>query len=263
MDSARDKIANTELSPEEVYDLGRRSAEGDLSARETLILAHLPLVKKMANKFKGRGVDYDDLYQEGCYGLIEAVIRYDYTRGTPLGAYAYYWINKRIRKALLTQSKNIPMTIGEKDYYTMCRVFRAYHDIYAEKGHIPTYADLADASGVSEGKVKKLFSAAKLFSSLDDETVQSNSPMASAEDVYFQDEDPLSLFPVQLTNREKTVLQLYLGLLPGSASMSFQEVSAKVYWSTETVRNTYYSAVSKLRDALANENTSKSSDPFE
>lgn len=137
MDSARDKIANTELSPEEVYGLGRRCAEGDLSARETLILAHLPLVKKMANKFKGRGVDYDDLYQEGCYGLIEAVIRYDYTKGTPLGAYAYYWINKRIRKALLTQSKNIPMTIGEKDYYTMCRVFRAYHDIYAEKGHIP------------------------------------------------------------------------------------------------------------------------------
>lgn len=254
MDSAKDKTANTEFTPEEMYDLGRRSAEGDLSAREALILAHLPLVKKLANKFKGRGVDYDDLYQEGCCGLIEAVIRYDYTRGTSLGAYAYYWINKRIHKAILTQSKNIPMTIGEKDYYNMCRIFGAYHNIYAEKNCPPTYAELAEALDISETQIGKLFSSVKLFSSLDDEAMRSNGPTASAEDVYFQDEDPLSHFPARLTNRERTVLQLYLGLKPGSAPMSFQEVSSQIYWSTETVRNTYYSAVSKLQDAIAKEN---------
>ena len=263
MDSAREKNANTELSQEEVYDLGRRSAEGDLSARETLILAHLPLVKKLADKFKGRGVDYDDLYQEGCYGLIEAVIRYDYTRGTPLGAYAYHWINKRLRKAILTQSKNIPMTIGEKDYYNMCRALAAYHDIYTEKRRPPTYTELADVLGVPEEKIGKLLHGLNLFSSLDDETVQIKGSMASAEDAYFRNENPLTLLPASLTKREKTVLQLYLGLASDSAPMSFQEVAANVYWSTETVRNTYYSAISKLRDALQSEDGPRDSDPFE
>lgn len=263
MDSAKVKNANTELSPEEVYDLGRRSAEGDLSARETLILAHLPLVNKLANKFKGRGVDYDDLYQEGCYGLIEAVIRYDYTRRTSLAAYAYHRINKRLHNALLTQNKNIPMTMGEKDYYNLRRILGAYHNIYAEKNRIPTYAELADVLGISERKIAKLFCSVKSFSSLDDETAQGKGSMASAEDTYFQDEDPLSLYPSCLTNRERTVLQLYLGLKPGSVPMSFQEVASKVYWSTETVRNTYYSAVSKLRDALAPESIPKASDPSE
>lgn len=263
MDSARDKNANTELSQEEVYDLGRRSAEGDLSARETLILAHLPLVRKLANKFRGRGVDYDDLYQEGCCGLIEAVIRYDYTRGTSLGAYAYHWIDKRLHKAILTQSKNIPMTIGEKDYYNMCRILGTYHDIYIEKNRPPTYTELADVLGVPEEKIGKLLRNINRFSSLDDETTQAKDSMFSAEDVYFQNENPLSLLPASLTKREKTVLQLYLGLAPDSAPMSFQEVAANVYWSTETVRNTYYSAISKLRDALQGEDDPRDSDPFE
>lgn len=263
MTSAKEKNANTELSPEELYDLGRRSAEGDLSARETLILSHLPLVNKLVSRFKGRGVDYDDLYQEGCCGLIEAVIRYDYTRGTSLAAYAYHWINKRLHKAILTQSKNVPMTIGEKDYYSMCRVLGAYHDLYAENDRPPTSTDLSEALDIPEEKIRKALYGMRVFSSLDDETAQVCGSTASAEDVYFKEEDPLSLLPAHLTNREKTVLQLYLGLSPDAAPMSFCEISAKVFWSTETVRNTYYSAVSKLRDALAAEDAPENSEPSE
>ena len=263
MNSAKEKNANTEFSPEELYDLARRSAGGDLAARETLILSHLPLVNKLVSRFKDRGVDYDDLYQEGCCGLIEAIIRYDYTRGTSLAAYAYHWINKRLHKAVLTQSKNVPMTIGEKDYYNMCRVLGAYHNFKAENKHSPTTAELAEALGVSEGKIRKALYGIFVFSSLDDETANITSETASAEDVFFKEEDPLSLLPAPLTNREKTVLQLYLGFTPDARPMSFCEISAKVFWSTETIRNTYYSAVSKLRDALLEEDAPEHPDASE
>lgn len=263
MDSATEKNANTELSPEELYDLGRLSAEGDLSARETLILSHLPLVNKMVSRFMNRGVDYDDLYQEGCCGLIEAVIRYDYTRGTSLAAYAYHWINKRLHKAILTQNKNIPITIGEKDYYNMCRVLGAYHTLYVEKNRPPTSSELSETLGIPEGKIRRLLYGMMTFSSLDDETAQTKGALVSAEDVYFKGEDPLSLLPARLTNREKTVLRLYLGLSPDSTPLSFREISAKLFWSTETIRNIYYSAISKLRDALAGEDAPEHPDPSE
>lgn len=263
MANAKEKNAFTDLSPEELYDLGQRSSEGDLSARETLILSYLPLVKRLVYKFLGRGVDYDDLYQEGCCGLIEAVTRYDYTRGTPLGAYAYHWINKRLHKAIFTQSKNIPMTIGEKDYYNLCRILGAYRDMSMEKGRPPTYAELADALGVSEEKVGKMFRVIHSFSSLDADSERHQGSFPSAEDTYFLQEDPLAFASGLLTSREKTVLQLYLGLSQDRSPMTFQEVAAQVYWSTETVRKTYYSAVAKLRDALTDDGVPKDSDPFE
>ena len=52
-----------------------------MSAREETICRHIPLVHSCARRFIGRGLEYDDLYQAGCVGLIKAVDGFDETRG--------------------------------------------------------------------------------------------------------------------------------------------------------------------------------------
>jgi len=98
MQEGRSGIEYKHLSLEELQALGKRSSEGDLDARETLILSHLGLVNLVLQEYTGKGTDTEDLYQEGCYGLILAVDNYDYRRGTRLSTYAVYWIRKRMKR---------------------------------------------------------------------------------------------------------------------------------------------------------------------
>ena len=62
--------------------------QGDANAREALILRYSSLARAIARRFARRGLAYDDIVQSGYLGLIQAVDRYDTSRGVPLQAYA-------------------------------------------------------------------------------------------------------------------------------------------------------------------------------
>ena len=66
--------ATKRLTEEELVTLSKQMETGDHSARERIILSHISLVRYLANIFASRspGDLYEDLYQEGCVGLVEA-----------------------------------------------------------------------------------------------------------------------------------------------------------------------------------------------
>ncbi len=68
------------------------------SERDRLIIENTPLVHSIAKRFRGRGVDYEDLYQAGCMGLIKAVDNYDETKGFRLSTYAVPVIMGEIKR---------------------------------------------------------------------------------------------------------------------------------------------------------------------
>lgn len=74
--------------------------DGDRAARERLICSNLRLVIKLAKPYRGRGLDFEDLIQEGCIGLIAATDRFDPTMGTRFSTYATYWIQQALRRAV-------------------------------------------------------------------------------------------------------------------------------------------------------------------
>src|SRR6201999_2361121 len=88
------------LSAREELDLARRIERGDLVAKATMIESNLRLVVAVARPYRGRGVPFADLVQEGTVGLVRAVERFDHRRQLRLSPYAVWWGRRSILGAL-------------------------------------------------------------------------------------------------------------------------------------------------------------------
>ena len=101
----------------------------DKKIKEKLINSNLRFVIKVANKYRNKGIDIIDLYQEGCLGLMTAVEKFDPTKGHRLSTYADWWIKQTIRKAISEQSRNIRIPINfytELGVYLSTRINKPY-----------------------------------------------------------------------------------------------------------------------------------------
>jgi len=88
------------LEHEETLKLIEEAQNGNDDAKETLVIHNAALVKSIVKKFLGRGVDFDDLYQIGCIGLIKAIINYKYEYGVRFSTYAVPMIMGEIKRFL-------------------------------------------------------------------------------------------------------------------------------------------------------------------
>ena len=74
---------------------------------EQLIKDHLYLAKVIAAKYRNKGLDYEDLVQEGSIGLIKAVKKFDATREVQFSTYAYFWVRQSILDAITSKSRTV------------------------------------------------------------------------------------------------------------------------------------------------------------
>lgn len=104
------------LSAEEERQLAKRIEKGDMEARRRLIECNLRLVAHYVNKLTVEERHRDDLIQEGNVGLIIAVDKFDWRKGTKFSTYATWWIRQRIRKAMpgLNEIGRLPQHIWDK-----------------------------------------------------------------------------------------------------------------------------------------------------
>ena len=88
------------LSAQEELEYAKLAATGDKGAKEKLILSNIPFVAYCARSYRGKGLSDEDLISEGTIGLIEAVNRFDYTKGFRLLTYAKFWIRRYLNLAV-------------------------------------------------------------------------------------------------------------------------------------------------------------------
>ena len=88
------------LSAQEEFEYAKLAAAGDKGAKEKLILSNMPFVYYCAKSYRGKGLSDDDLISEGTIGLIEAVKRFDYTKGVRLLTYSKFWIIRYLQNAV-------------------------------------------------------------------------------------------------------------------------------------------------------------------
>lgn len=95
------------LKHDKVVELFKRYKAGDTAAMNELITRNLKLVVAVARAYRDKGVDWEDLLQEGNMGLIHAIEKFEWERGNRFSTYATWWIRQRISHYLSTQRHSI------------------------------------------------------------------------------------------------------------------------------------------------------------
>jgi RNA polymerase primary sigma factor len=161
------------LTHAEVVELSKRTKAGDTKAHTKLIEKNLRLVVSMAKKYRGYGVPFEDLIQEGNIGLMKAVEKFDPDRGLRFSNYVTWWVRQAIGKAVADKGRTIrlPVHMGEK----MRKMARTYNELSAELGREPTDEEIAERLGWTAEKVRDVKGTLPDATSLD-------MPLGSGDD---------------------------------------------------------------------------------
>lgn len=97
-------------NPAEVEaSLLKAAARGDEGARRRLVASHQSLVRTVAARYASLGIPFDDLVQQGCVGLLEAIDRWDRARAVPFEAFARFRVRVAIRDALTARARGLKL----------------------------------------------------------------------------------------------------------------------------------------------------------
>ena len=145
--------------------LRRYHDDKDTSARQRLIELYLPLVEPFARRYSGSSNDYDDLYQVGCIGLINAIDRFDIERGEELTAFAVPNITGEIRRYL--RDRGATVKLPRRVLELRGAVARAQPEMRTKLGRAPTNAELARELGAAEDDVALALDAGRAAGALE------------------------------------------------------------------------------------------------
>jgi len=243
------------LSDDELDELQRLKEVGD-AARAHLIRANTRLVVSIAKKYRGRGLQFLDLIQEGNVGLMKAVEKYDYRRGNRFSTYATWWIRQAVTRALANHGRTIriPAHLGGR----ISKLYQVAQELEQEYGRQPTAEEIAENMELPAERVRWMLRTSR-------QPVHLERPVGDESDAELGDfiEDIEAPPPAemvankmlteelgdildQLTPREARILRLRYGLQDGE-SRTLKEVGEMFGLSRERIRQLEKEALRKLR----------------
>ena len=245
-----------QLTPEEEKEMGVRVQKGDEEAFRRLIEANLRFVVAMAKKYARSGYPLHELINEGNLGLIEAVSRFDPSRGVRFITYASWWIRQAILAAIAHHGQvfSLPPKLKHELYRFETKVAR----LTQELGRRPSVDEISKELGMTEEDVRGMMEGPPTEVSL-------NTPVGEESETRLEDliEDP-SVAPVdevliaqsfeeqlqtllsQLDDKERVIIERRFGL-GDRDPQTLAEIGSDMHLSRERIRQIEERALLKLR----------------
>merc|ERR1711892_1609010 len=142
--------------------------------RERMTTANLRLVVSIAKKYVNRGVNIQDLIQEGSFGLITAVEKFNPEHDCRFSTSAHYWIKQAVTRAVADFSRPTRLPVHMSDCVNSIK--RARGIFYMAHGRSPTELELSSALGISETKLRLALSSSRELVSLEAPYYQNKRP---------------------------------------------------------------------------------------
>jgi RNA polymerase sigma factor (sigma-70 family) len=239
-------------------------------ARNTIAVLHTGLATQCArNKFpelkriEDPAIDFDDLYQEGCLGLLDGVEHFDYARGFRFSTYAVWWVRKYIGR-FLAEQKEVPIHVHEM----LIKFLRAKEQLEKKLNREVTREDLAEAMGEPVEKIENKINLLSFWHhlSLDEplpdaggdrggstltllDAIPAENPSADEELERLASPDIMTRIfeAVPMLEIEKQCLEFYFGL-NGHRAMTLQEIGDYFGLTRERIRQRLEAVMNRMRN---------------
>ena len=246
------------LSRSQEFELFTRSKAGDEAARQQVITANLRFVVSVARDYKDYGLSLVELISEGNVGLLEAVKRFDETRGFKFITYAVWWIRQAILKALAEQGKIARPPMSQiNDLQKIEKETSALSQIL---GRSPTHTEIAEHVDISAQRTRNAMVVSQQDISFDapaypDEDTPLQAVFASPEEagieeLFAENEMHMTISNclLVLDERETMIVRAYFGL-GDSEPKTLEEIGHDLGVTRERIRQLRNRALDKLRDS--------------
>jgi len=242
------------LTAAEEVMLAKRIERGDPTAKRHMIESNLRLVVSIAKGYRGLGVPFLDLIQEGTLGLNRAVEKFDWRRGYKFSTYATWWIRQSVQRAVANHARTIrvPVHVVERQQ----KLTRAARRLEVELGREATKEELAEATGLPMQHVDEALGAANASVSLNqtvgaDDEGELGDLFADREaaDPFDEAEESLRRQGVRraleaLPERERRILELRFGF--EGEPWTLEAIGNELDLTRERVRQLEGQALSRL-----------------
>jgi RNA polymerase primary sigma factor len=228
-------------------------------ARRELAEGNLRLVVSIAKRYRGRGLPFSDLIQEGNRGLMRAVDKYEHRLGFKFGTYATWWIRQGITRALADHARTVRVPCHQVG--TLAAIERVRGELSVRNGREPSVEEIAQAVGVTPEETMSLRVVAR-------HPVSLHEPLGGDGERALEDflDDPDALNPGKavdqhllrerigevlrsLTPREREVIELRFGLRDGQPR-TLEEVARSYGITRERIRQIEARGLLKLRQPV-------------